>query len=515
MEKRYVIGIDVGTTTIKAVFVDSKENKIATTQITEIFPVPGEKKEYIEFDAYDWVRCIKKILNKGFETGIRPEEVAGINIEDFTVVAFLVDKDGKPLHHPVHYNDMRHLCVLDEVEEKVGKLCVERNANYISMYNGLPKQYWWFKYRKDVYDHAAYFMSGATWINYLLTGKWAMNRPTAGFYGQYNAQTGEWDAEILEKLGMDIAKFPPLVNAWDVVGEVTEEAAEEFCLVPGIKVFGGMDDASPVALTCGALEDGDCFVSAGSAANVVILSSNILSHPTALSYPHCTPGLFMSDAVLTSTGLSYKWVRNHLGQYEQITAELSGDDVYDILSREAATSPPGANGVIFLPYLDGDYTPNNDPNARGCFVGLSTTSTKADMVRAVLEGVGFSIMSSLKMIRELGGNPKGLAISGGVSKSPFWMQVIADITGLNVSIPNEAEGAPLGSALIAGVGCGLFKDYRDAVERVVVIDRDKYIANSKNHELYSDLFKIYDGLYSHLSEPFDELAKYREKYLNS
>ncbi len=512
MEKRYVIGVDIGTTTVKAVFVDTKENRIATTQIEEIFPVKAERNDYIEYKAEDWRTCVKKILAQGFATGIAPEEVAGISLLDFTVMAFLVDKDGEPLNNPAHYNDMRHLCVLEELEDRIGSLSLERNGNYMGMYNGLGKQYWWKVYKPEIYEKAAYFTTGACWINYLLTGAWTMNRPTAGFYGQYNAHTREWDDEILERIGMDRSKFPPLYDSWEVVGSVTKEASLEWGLAEGTLVFAGMDDASPVALTCGTIENGDCYISSGSGANVVLMSDRILSHPTALCYPHCIPGLNMCVSVLTCTGLSYKWMRNALGSMEKAVAEITGEDTYDILNREAASAPVGSNGLIFLPYLDGDYTPNNDPNARGCFIGIGTSSSKADMVRAVLEGVGYSFLSGLEMMRGLGGEPKSLTIAGGLVKSPLWMQIISDITGLTLSVPNEAEGAPLGSALVAGIGCGLFRDHADALKRIVVIEHDKYVPDERAHAQYMELYKTYSKLYAALSPTFAELCEYREKY---
>lgn len=514
MDKRYVVGVDVGTSTVKAVFVDTKENKIATTQLTEVFPVKCEKKEYIEYDAADWQRCVREVLERGFAAaGINPEEVAGVCFDDPAVMAFLVKEDGTPVYNPVHYNDMRHLETMDQLEALVGELCVERNANYITMYNGLAKQYWWKEKQPELYARTDYFTTATSWIAHQLTGKWVMNMQTAGFYGQYNAHTRRWDEEIMAKAGLDPRKFPPLVEGCSLVGCVTARAAGEWGLAEGTKVFAGLDDATPVALTCGAINEGDCYISAGSGANVAIISEKVMSHPTAMSYPHCVPGYNMAIAVLTCTGLSYKWVRNALGAFECAQAALTGEDAYDILNREAASAPAGSNGVIFLPYLDGDFTPNNDPNARGCFIGLNTTTTKGDMVRAVLEGVAFTFVSSLKMIRELGGDPKSLAIAGGVARSPLWLQIIADATGMPISLPAETEGGPLGSALVAGVGCGLFKDFRDAVDRVVVIERDKYVPDPETSKRYAELFAIYDRLYGQLKPTFGALAEYRDRYV--
>ena len=189
-----------------------------------------------------------------------------------------------------------------------------------------------------------------------------------------------------------------------------------------------------------------------------------------------------------------------------------GEDAFDILNREAATSPAGSHGVIFLPFLDGDFTPNNDPDARGAFIGLSTTTTKGDMVRSVLEGVGFSMQSGLEMIRSLGGEPKSLAIAGGVAKSPLWLQIIADITGMAVSLPDETEGAALGCALVAGVGCGLFRDFEDAIQKTVTIEKDKYVPDPAAHERYEKLYSIYRELYGKLRGTYADLADYRRTY---
>ena len=309
MEKKYVIGVDVGSSTVKAVFVDAAAGRVAATETVEIFPLKTADRDVIEYDPEDWKRCVKDVLSRGFQRDIGKEEVAGICFDDFTVMAFPVAEDGTPLANPVHYNDMRHLPLLGEVEEKAGALCVERNANYIGMYNGLVKQYWWKVNAPEIYGRTAYLVTAVSWINFLLTGSWRMSRSIAGFYGQYNAYEREWDKDILSALDFDPGRFPPLADAGEAIGTVTKEAAQEWGLAEGTLVFAGMDDASPVALTCGSIEDGDCYVSAGSGANVAIVSEKVLSHPTAMSYPHCIPGLNTAVAVLTCTGLSYKWVR--------------------------------------------------------------------------------------------------------------------------------------------------------------------------------------------------------------
>lgn len=512
MLKKYVIGVDLGTTTIKAVFLDTQENRIVSTQTEEIFPVKTENADELEYDPMEWMDYTKRILKRGFEAGVRPEEVAGICFGGWTVAAFFVKKDGTPVTNAVHYNDMRHLDLLEEAERLYGELAVERNGNYIGMYSASVKQYWWKKNRPEIFASADYVASDVSFMNYMLTGEWAWNRVEAGFYSQYNAYTREWDDDIIRAMGFERAMFPRLVDAWEVVGEVSEAGAAWSGLAPGTLVFGGVDDASPVAIATGAVKKGQGFVSAGSAANIVANTDRPISHPTAITYPHCIPGLTMAITVMSATGLSYKWMRNAFGQFEGQMANMTGADAYDYMNEQAKNAKPGSNGVLFLPYLDGDYTPNNDPNARGVFFGMSTDTTKGDMLRASLEGVAFSMRDNLRLIRELGGEIDKIVITGGIARSALWLQIISDITGCPVSLPEETEGAPFGSAIIAAVGAGLYDSFEQAVERVVRIRQDAFVPDQNNQEFYTTLYEVYRSLYPNLKQAFARMTDIKEKY---
>ncbi|MEA4854021.1 MAG: FGGY family carbohydrate kinase [Christensenella sp.] len=511
MRKKYVVGVDLGTTTIKAVFLDTQSNQIVSTQTEEIFPVKMQDAEHIEYNPKEWMEDTKRILARGFETGIDPHEVAGICFGGWTVMAFLVKADGSPVTNAIHYNDMRHLGLVEEANRYYGDLAVQRNGNYIGMYSGSVKQYWWKINHPGVFGAADYVATEVGYMNYMLTGQWTWNRVQAGFYSQYNAHTREWDDEIIEAMGFDRSMFPRLVDAWEVVGEVTPDGAAWSGLAPGTLVFGGVDDASPVALATGVFEKGQGFISTGSAANIAANTEEPVSHPTIITYPHCIPGLTMAITVMASTGLSYKWMRNTFGQLEAQLAQMTGANTYDYLNEQAKKAKPGAGGVLFLPYLDGDYTPNNDPNARGVFIGMGTDTTKGDMLRASLEGVAFSMLDNMMLIRQLGGGIDKIVLTGGLAQSPLWLQIIADITGCPVSLPKETEGAPFGSALIAAVGAGLYESFSQAVEKAVKIKHDAFIPDEKNQAIYGELYQVYKSLYPRLQQAFAEIADIKEK----
>jgi len=511
MQKKILVGIDLGTSTLKAVFLDAALSKIVTTQVEEIFPAPAENPDYIEYDPMDWWNGTIRLLKRGFESGVNPEEIAGISFGGWTVTALLVDQDGNPVTRAIHYNDMRHLAATAELEELIGKECVEKNGNYMGIYNGFGKQYYWKKYHPDVFARARYVMTEAAWMVYKLTGVWGWNRTEAAFYAPYNAHTRQWDDEMLQRVSFPRNMFPKLYDAWEIVGGVTEEAARLTGLAAGTPVVAGVDDAAPVALTTGVITAGQAFVSVGSGANIAANTTGPISHPTILTYPHCVPGLYMAITVLSSTGLSNKWMRNNLCQAETAVASITGEDPYNYMGKAAEKSKPGAGGVIFLPYLDGDYTPNNDPNARACFVGISTSSTKADLLRATLEGVAFSIMDNIELIRELGGNLDEIVLAGGIAKSMLWLQIIADVTGCVISLPEETEGAAFGSALVAGYGVGLYENIETAIQQTVKIRRDVCVPDPKNHALYKEMYAVYKGLYPALKQTFARLGELREK----
>lgn len=514
MQKKILVGIDLGTTTLKAVFLDSSQSKIVTTQVKEIFPVKVENSEYIEFDPMDWWNGTIDLLKRGYENGVKADEIAGICFSGWTVMCLFVDQNGMPVTRAIHYNDKRHLAAAKELEELIGKECIEKNGNYMGIYNGFGKQYWCQKNQPELFAKAHHVMTEASWMVYRLTGVWSWNRTEAGFYAPYNSRTREWDDELLKKVGFPRSLFPKLYDAWEIVGKVTDEAARLTGLPAGTPVVAGADDASPVALTTGVIKTGQCFISVGSGGNIAANTDGPVSHPTILTYPHCIPGLTMAITVLSSTGLSNKWMRNNLCQAESAVASITGEDPYLYMGKAAETSKPGSGGVIFLPYLDGDYTPNNDPNARGCFVGMGTSTTKADLLRATLEGVAFSILDNINLIRELGGSLEEIVLAGGIAKSKLWLQIIADVTGCMVSLPEETEGTAFGDALLVGFGTGIYDSIEKAVDQTVNIRRGVCIPDPKNHALYKQIFEIYKGLYPSLKQTYQRLGELREKQIS-
>jgi xylulokinase len=509
MGKNILIGIDIGTTTIKAVFLDTDGEKILGTELEEITQI-RKRPDWAEYDAAVWWDSVKMVLSRGITSlKIDPGSVAGICCGGFTVAGFMVDREGNPLNNPTHYTDMRHLGEVEDLKEKIGKKAVEINNNAMGPYNTLPKQVWFRNHEPELFRKAKYFMTEAGWIVYKLTGEWSCNRSEAGFCAQYDYKTGQWSEEILDAVGIPVDMFPPLFDAWEKVGEVTVKASEETKLAQGTPVFAGTDDAGPAAVTTGVIREGQCCLSLGSGCNIGSNISKPLFHPTCLFYPHCIPGLYMFISVMVSVGINYKWVRDTVARTELSMASLLDEDPYALMEKEAAGSRPGSGGVLMLPYLEGEYTPIDDSNARAVFAGISSSTSRGDIMRSVMEGTAMSLLHNIVTIEELGGNLKELMVTGGPVRSRTWMQIVADVTGRPVSIPEESDGAPFGNAIVAGFGAGIFPDYETAVKKMVRVKRNAFVPNKENSARYREIFDVYLKLYPALKEIFGDLSAIR------
>ena len=244
---------------------------------------------------------------------------------------------------------------------------------------------------------------------------------------------------------------------------MTAAAAAATGLAAGTPVVAGMCDGTAAALEAGLTEVGDAVEMTGQSTVVSICADAPYLGRELISLVHAIPGRYLAVGALVATGGALRWFRDQLGEPERLAAQARGIDPFELLSAEAAGSPAGANRLLFLPYMFGERSPIWDTDARGVFFGLSLASTKADMVRAILEGAAFGLRHNLEAAAAAGFRARTLACVGGGARSPVWNQIKADVTGMPIRLPVAATGAPLGDALAAGVGTGVYASFADAV----------------------------------------------------
>ena len=289
---------------------------------------------------------------------------------------------------------------------------------------------------------------------------------------------------------------------------MTEDAARLTGLLPGTPVVGGAGDNAAAAVGVGVVNDGDAFTTIGTSGVVFAHTDNVCIDPGGRVHTFCcaVPGAWHVMGVTQAAGLSLRWLRDTICTEEIAAAQSLGCDPYDVMCAEAAKSPIGANRLLYLPYLMGERTPHLDPDVRGAFIGLSAMHTRADMTRAVLEGVSYSLSDCMGILREMNVSPTVMRLCGGGARSPIWRKMLADQFGIPTATTNSSEGPALGAAILAMVGAGIYKTVPEACAKIISL-RDEVKPEMASHEAYQPYYALYRGLYGNLRDSYKALAK--------
>jgi xylulokinase len=300
--------------------------------------------------------------------------------------------------------------------------------------------------------------------------------------------------------------LPEVTESPVVSARISADAAWLTGLLEGTPVVGGGGDQAAQAVGTGIVREGITALTIGTSGVMFAQSNSYRVEPQGRlhAFCHAVPGKWHLMGVMLSAGGSFRWYRDALGQREKEIAAQTGQDVYDVLTAEAAHAPPGCEGLLFLPYLTGERTPYPDPNARSVFFGLTVRHGKAHMTRAVLEGVAFGLRDSLQLMRALGMPLTQVRASGGGARSAFWRQILADVFDTAIATVNVTEGAAYGAALLAGVGAGVYRDIESACDAVVKITGETTVSDAK--QVYAEYYPRYRALYSALRPEFDGMA---------
>ena len=320
--------------------------------------------------------------------------------------------------------------------------------------------------------------------------------------------TAETPEMIAGKLGIDISTLGKVYESPEITGYLSEEIADLTGLPAGIPVVAGAGDNAAAAVGEGVVRNGRAFTTIGTSGVVFAHSDEIRIDPEGRVHTFCcaVPGAWHVMGVTQAAGLSLRWLRDNVCTEETNEAKEKGVDPYDIMCAEAGKTPVGADRLIYLPYLMGERTPHLDPDCRGAFVGLSAVHTRAHMIRAVLEGVCYSLNDCLSVLSEMGVVADDMKVCGGGGKSEFWRQMLADVYGIPVSTVESDEGPSLGAAILAMVGAGIYGDVCEACE-TVVRTKETVTPDMNRGKEYKKFYGVYDALYGHLKDDFGALAK--------
>lgn len=503
--ERLLLGIDVGTTGAKAIVSTAQGEIVARAgrEYPTLFPQPN----WAEQDPESWWSALCAVLQELFGAqGVDPASIAALSVSCQAPTLVLVDGQGVPLHNALLWMDRRSEPECLWMESRVGSEKIAAvNGGRIDPYYLASKLLWLKSNRPVLFGEAPYVLCVNGFINLRLTGIPSMDRSHGPLTLLFDSAKGEWSGDLLAALDIDPGLFPPLRDCAQIIGEVTKSAAAATGLREGTPVLAGMVDGAAAALEAGVVEPGHAVEMTGQSTVLVICSDSPYFGRELIPLGHAETGKHLTVGASVASGGALRWFRDQLGETERNLAEQGGPDAFSRLTALAAASPAGANRLLFLPYLYGERSPIWDSSARGVYFGLALSTTKADMVRAILEGAAFALRHNLETAEAAGFLAPELACVGGGARSALWNQIKADVLQRPVSLPQAATGAPMGNAILAAVAAGIHPTLEAAVA-AMVRPGAIYTPNPANATLYDEMFEVYRGLYPALKGSFAALA---------
>ncbi len=503
----YILGIDIGTSGTKTVLFD--ESGLPVSSATFEYPLYTPQNGYAEQNPEDWWNAtVKGIASVLADSSIAACDIKGIGLSGQMHGLVMLDADNRVLRKSIIWCDQRTSNEVAQITKLVGHdRLIDITANPAITGFTAAKIMWVKNNEPEIYEKCRHIMLPKDYIRFMLTGEYATEVSDASGMQLLDIPKRQWSDEVLQKLGIDKALLPKVYESPEITGKITKRVAEATGLPEGVIVVGGAGDNAAAAIGTGVCEDGKAFTTIGSSGVVFAHTSDISIDKGGRVHTFCcaVPGAWHVMGVTQSAGLSLKWFRDNFCWAEMETALNMGVDPYYLMDKEAELVPIGANRLLYSPYLNGERTPHLDPNARGSFIGLSTMHTKKDMLRAVMEGVSYSLRDCVEVMREMNIDVTDMMACGGGGTSTIWRQMLADLYDCPVKTTQNKEGPALGVALLAAVGAGLYSSVPEACKAVILPEKvQKPI--SQNTEKYNVMYDLYKSVYPALKDFYKSLA---------
>ncbi len=502
------LGIDVGTSGTKTLAIDGDGRILADA--LETYPCHAPRPLWSEQDPDDWWRATIRSLRRVMKQAkLKPADVKSIGLSGQMHGSVFLDKNDKVIRRAILWNDQRTVAECEEMERRCGgrKKLIRMVANPALTGFTAPKILWLRNNEPRHFDRLRKVLLPKDEIRRRLTGEYATEVSDASGMLLLDVAKRRWSKKLLSALELDVDLLATCYESEEVTGKLTSDAAELLGLTSECLVVGGAGDCAAGAVGNGIVRRGILSTSIGTSGVMFVHSDEMHVDPLGRvhTFCHAVRGKWHMMGVNLSAGGSLQWFRNQLCAAEVAKAKRQKRDVYELLTEEAQTAPAGSDGLFFLPYLSGERTPHADPDARGCFIGLTLAHTRGHMLRAVMEGVTYSMRDSLAIFEELGVPVREIRASGGGSRSPLWRQIQADMFGRKVLTINTEEGAAYGVALLAAVGAGAYKNIQEACASAISVV-GQTTANRAARRRYDRGFPVYQGLYQSLKGDFKKIA---------
>lgn len=505
---KYLIGIDLGTSATKTVLFDAEGNPLASDW--QGYPLYQPQNGWAEQEPdHWWQACTKSLANVMAKAGINKNQVAGIGLSGQMHGLVMLDAGGEVLRSSIIWCDGRTGKECSEITQKVGRQrLIEITANPALPGFTASKILWVKNNQPDIYAKCRHILLPKDYLRFKLCGVFASDVSDASGTNLFDVPQRKWSEEVLLKLGIEKALLPAVVESAEVCGHITDAAAAQTGLAPGTPVVGGAADNAAAAVGTGVVTQGRAFTTIGTSGVIFAHSKHVAIDPKGRVHTFCSavPGAYAVMSCTLAAGGSLQWFRNQFCTAEEEAAKGLLQDVYQLLDKQAEKVPQGASRLLFLPYLMGERSPVLNADARAVFFGLSAVHTKQHMLRAVMEGVIFSLRHCLDVLKEMGLPFEKMLATGGGGTSPFWRQMMADIYNCPVVTIENKEGPALGAAILAGVGAGVYQSVESACESIVKTGTPKP-PNADDNLEYEKYYALYKAIYESTKEHFETLAK--------
>jgi xylulokinase len=496
------LGIDVGTGGTRALVIDEQGNVVASASAEHqhfASPKPG----WAEQDPRDWWQACGMAVRKALQTArVRAEDIGCVGFSGQMHGAVLLDASDEVVRPALIWCDQRSEAQSAELERLFGRDALIRLTCNPPLTNFTLTKFLWVRENEpQAWARVAHVMLPKDYVRFQLTGERAIDMADASGTLLLDVANRRWSKEVLAKTGIDQRQLPALFESPEVCGKVSAAGAVATGLRAGTPVVAGAGDQAAGAVGMGIARVGAVSATIGTSGVVFASTDRPAMDPAGRlhTFCHAIPGRWHVMGVTQAAGLSLRWYRDNFGAASPGVHKKDGRDPYDVFAEEAAAAPAGSEGALWAPYLMGERTPHLDPNARAALVGLTASHTRAHVIRAILEGVAFSLKDTFTIFEEMKIPVTSIRLGGGGARSPLWRQIQADVYGREVEIVAAEEGAAYGAAILAGTGARAWSSVEQACDAIVRVAK-RIAPNQKDSTTMQSAYRNYRKIYPALSK---------------
>jgi xylulokinase len=503
-----LLGLDVGTTSVKAGLFDASGRQVAADGREYRLATPAP--DHVEIDAEVWwssaVAAVRGVLGA---PGVDPRAVAAMAVSSQGETIVAVDAAGRPLGPALVWLDNRASAEARDLGAQFSNTLVYDRTGVPDVNPTWPaaKLLWWRRNQPGLFRDAAKFLLVEDFVLHRLTGRFVTEGGIQCTSMLFDITDGGWWGDVLDAVGVGPERLPEIAQPASIVGGLAAAAAEALGLPAGLPVVAGGMDQGAGAVGVGNTGPGVISESTGGALTVQAAVARHGGDPSRQTpvYIHSAPGQYLYCPVCPTGGMAFTWFRDTLGEGEVEHARVHGGSAYDLLTALARDIPAGADGLTMLPHLAGAFSPEYVPEARGAFIGMTLAHTRGHFVRAVLEAVAFMLRRNVELVGRAGATATEIRSHGGGARSALWNQIKADVCGLPVVTLAGEDAAVRGDAMLAGVAAGVFPDL-EAADRALVSTKGRFEPNPANRAAYDAAYDRYNWLFEALRPEFEREA---------